>query len=195
MGSKVTWSHEEGIWMHQDVASKICRVSMGFDQPEKYNLPNQPSRVALSYQCCNACARMEGECKSFVFKTTTHECFLKSAYVSEENTIDCKDCISYDESSRSYVFQKAAVSVRQLSWNWQDQRTWKMDSFGSAGGWGVARQGGGQVSCRFALGYDQPHDYDIQGPLIVDSAVLCCNACSEMEGTPDHWLDKGDPLL
>jgi len=180
MGSKVSWSHADGIWMHQDVASKICRVSLGKNQPDKYNLYDKPMTLSYSYQCCNACARLEGKCKSFVFKSDTHECFLKSAYVPEENTEDCRSCISYDTSSNSYVFQKEAVWVRNVTWS-MSTTTWTETSFGAGGQW-KTWSSSDDASCRFQVGYDQPHDYDIMGPILVDAAYKCCAQCGNYEG-------------
>jgi len=185
LGSKITWTHDGGIWMPQPIAARVCRVSIGHDQPEKYNLLARPMILDFSYQCCNACARMEGECKSFVFKTTTHECFLKSAYVPEENTIDCKDCISYDESSTSYVFEKPATVVRQIQWKAGDWSSMTQSSFGARGAW--RRVSSSKLAtCRFDTGFDQSNDYDIKAAVLVDAAYKCCYLCQSEESKTFH---------
>jgi len=194
------WSHEGGIWMPKDKAALICRVSLGNDQPEKYNINSEPLKKDLSYMCCNECVRTEGKltpatlmatdvplagCKSWVFKSKARECYLKNEYNPDENNIPCDECISYDASSFSYVFQKESkVLVQDVQYT-KDSSQWSQSTFGAGGSWSTAATsttGPGVESCTFSVGKDQSNQYNMMEPYIFPAAYQCCSMCAETEG-------------
>jgi len=190
LGNYTTWPHEGGIWMPKYVAQQLCRVTTGYDQPEEYNL-GEPIAVQHSYQCCNECAKLPGECKSWVYKSKTHECFLKNAFGWGESKVDCEDCVAYDASSLHYVYQKSATIVRKYIFTFTtDVTTWKQSSFGSGGGWSTTTATTTNV-CTFAVGFDQPADFNLGEPLVLDAAYKCCNSCNENDQC-ESWVWKAD---
>ena len=112
------------------------------------------------------------ECKSWVFKPSSKECFLKNKYDNNKK-IPCADCIAYDESSRSYVYQTHATVTKKIV---TISSGWTMHTFGG-GGWAKAT---GSESCRFTIGKDQAKEYNIHSkPLYRKTPFACCNACGK----------------
>ena len=56
----LSWASETGIWMPKDVAATTCKMSKGFDQSAEYNIHKKPFILKFSFQCCNECAKNNG---------------------------------------------------------------------------------------------------------------------------------------
>jgi len=52
-----------GMYMTQDIASKVCTYQMGFDQSKEHDLPNMPIKTNFAYECCDECDKSESECR------------------------------------------------------------------------------------------------------------------------------------
>ena len=127
------------------------------------------------------------ECKSWVYKSSTKECFLKNAYVPKENTIKCDDCTAYDASSYRYIVQTGytTYSIETTTWTvtfTPKVTSWTQSSFGTGGGW-KETTGSTKETCTFAVGFDQPAEYNLKdSPFVVDAAFKCCNECNDNDG-------------
>lgn len=117
----------------------------------------------------------------------TQECFLKTEYHPEENKIECKECMAYDKSGSSYVYQSTPTKIIYYTiYFTTDSSSWSDSSFGEGGGWAEAT---GELTtmqrmCTFEVGYDQPIEFDVPGvELYLDAAYQCCDACSQNDRT------------
>ena len=124
---------------------------------------------------------MFAACKSWVFKSGSKECYLKNQYDAAKK-IPCADCISYDENSRSYVYQTHATVTKTIT---TTTSKWTALTFGGSG-WG---QASGSESCIFSLGKDQAKEYDLlPQPLFLNSAYMCCDACNQNDRERSLYL-------
>ena len=50
------------------------------------------------------------ECKSWVWKAISKECYLKNGYDASLNTIACNNCGAYADNGKYYTYYSAALS-------------------------------------------------------------------------------------
>ncbi len=117
-------------------------------------------------------------CKSWVFKRSSKECYLKNQYDTSKRTA-CSDCWAYDSSSRRFVYQKKVTVTVTIT---TTTTKWTSMTFGGCG-WQTAT---GSESCRFSVGQDQSSEYDLlANPLYLDTPYMCCDACKQNDR---KWL-------
>ena len=95
------------------------------------------------------------ECKSWVWKANTEECFLKNDYDPSRNDIECSDCVAYSEEGKHYVYSISVPGTPGGSSVIGDYHTWAQEG----GIWMpeyVAKQ-----LCTIKEGFDQPEKYNI----------------------------------
>ena len=132
---------------------------------------------------------MVSECKSWVYKKSAQECYLKNNYNPSENTIKCDDCMAYNASGSSYVYQtsQTVVTTYRIMFT-TDVTTWTQSSFGTGGRWSEAT-GSTTETCTFEVGFDQPARFNLEGsPLAADAAYKCCDACNKNNRKLDSTL-------
>lgn len=93
--------------------SETCLISEGFDQPEEFNLIDEPLILTSAFACCDSC-NQNSLCKSWVWIQDGFECWLKNNYKPELNTIPCKSCVSYSASGNVYVSEAIAVKTTSI---------------------------------------------------------------------------------
>ena len=109
------------------------------------------------------------ECKSWVWKASTRQCFLKSDYDANKNTIKCDDCVAYTKGGGYYLYHKSTTLGDYTTWA-QSTGIWMPKS--------VAAQ-----LCRVKQGFDQPEKYNMEGsPIEVQFSYMCCNECARHHG-------------
>ena len=186
--------------MPKSVASERCTAIRGYDQPEEYNIYDTPLIVKYPYQCCNECAKVQGnvmslisllnlvmsfsiECKSWVYKEETHECFLKNTYDASKSKIECDDCIAYDPTGDCYQFQSIPYAKEVVTFTSRTADSdWATDRFGQGSSWAKVT-GSSEQTCTFTQGYNQPEEHNMEGsPLYLDSAYQCCAVCMSNKG-------------
>ena len=182
----LSWASDVCIWMPKSIAKKVCTISSGYDQPAEHNIHSQPLKTEFSFECCNECAKVNGEfllneierstslstaeCKSWVFKASSKECYLKNQY-DVSKTIPCSDCIAYTPDRGSFAYQTVVTVTKTFPLT---SSQWTSATFGGSG-WAQATQ---SDACRFVVGRDQSTDYDL-GVTYTDNLFDCCDACKQ----------------
>ena len=61
----------------------------------------------------------------------------------------------------------------------------------------MASEGGsGSETCTFAVGFDQPRDFDLeQKPRLYDAVYKCCGACEETDGESRAVLSRTEKVI
>ena len=121
------------------------------------------------------------ECKSWVWKATTYECFLKNDYDESQNTIECDECVAYAKGGSHYLYQSSRTQEKEAASRSQEQEgswiTWSHE-----GGIWMPKSVASE-RCTAIRGYDQPEEYNIYDtPLIVKYPYQCCNECAKVQG-------------
>ena len=57
----LSWASDVCMWTPESTAKKICTISSGYDQPAEHNINSQPLKVDFAFECCNECAKVNGE--------------------------------------------------------------------------------------------------------------------------------------
>ena len=116
---------------------------------------------------------------SWVFKRSTHECFLKDKYDERRKVAGCQDCLSFSKTSKMYTFQKPSTKIyRKILFTSTTPFTkWSSKRYGEESEWKKTTE---TDVCTYTEGHDQPKKYDLlTRPLILDDGGKCCAACNK----------------
>ena len=127
------------------------------------------------------------ECKSWVWNSKTHECFLKNNYHERRNNIKCDACVACSKAGKYLLVLKGASSSETAAgasssetvstFTQQKDLSWAQE----LGIWmpkDIAKR-----TCTISKGYDQPAAYSIHSkPLEVQFCFECCNECAKVDG-------------
>ena len=131
-------------------------------------------RSYLNLKMCIILLPSSVECKSWVFKSDSKECYLKN-YYDASKSIPCSDCVAYDSSTKHFVYQTETEKTVTTTITTTSSK-WTSTTFGGSG-WVAAT---GSESCRFVVGEELPSEYDLlDRPLYLDTPYMCCEACKD----------------
>eukprot|EP00210_Caulerpa_lentillifera_P003219 g3075.t1 len=181
--SSVT-THKFGGGIAKASDGERCAFIEGYDIPAAFNLLPKPLNLAAAYMCCNAC-KQNDQCKSWVWKKTSHDCYLKNNYdYRRAKEILCEDCISYSSFGAYYVYRlttSTATTYTESSEKYAptEQEGSESSSTSHKYGGGIAKASDGE-RCAFIEGYDIPAAFNmLPKPLNLATAYMCCNACKQ----------------